>query len=181
VTGLTVHLPAAQILALAQRKDVLSISPNRSVYRTSSTLEAITGATTSQVRSYVMPGAYVGLDGTGVGIAVLDSGIMKAHRSFANAYGVTRVRRSVDMLKARGAIWSSGFYDGSMSYTPGATGLQKYESLVANDAKPIMKATKCDLCLDQYGGPACERACPHDALKRINLNTLDEFAAWLHR
>mgnify|MGYP001601872782 CR=1 FL=1 len=53
--------------------------------------------------------------------------------------------------------------------------------LVANDAKPIVKATKCDLCLDQYGGPACERACPHDALKRINLNTLDDLVAWLHR
>jgi Fe-S-cluster-containing dehydrogenase component/CRP-like cAMP-binding protein len=52
--------------------------------------------------------------------------------------------------------------------------------LANNDARPIVKATKCDLCLDQYGGPACERACPHDALRRINLNTLDEFAAWLH-
>ena len=55
------------------------------------------------------------------------------------------------------------------------------EILVARDARPIVKATKCDLCIDQYGGPACERACPHDALKRINLNTLDELAAWLHR
>jgi len=53
--------------------------------------------------------------------------------------------------------------------------------LIASDSKPIVKATKCDLCIDQYGGPACERACPHDALKRINLNTLDEFAAWLNR
>ncbi len=53
--------------------------------------------------------------------------------------------------------------------------------LVASDAKPIVKATKCDLCIDQYGGPACERACPHDAMKRMNLNTLDELAAWLHR
>jgi Fe-S-cluster-containing dehydrogenase component/CRP-like cAMP-binding protein len=52
--------------------------------------------------------------------------------------------------------------------------------VAANDAKPLLKATKCDLCLDQYGGPACERACPHDALKRVNLNTLDEFAAWLN-
>ncbi|MBI3297296.1 MAG: cyclic nucleotide-binding domain-containing protein [Elusimicrobia bacterium] len=32
--------------------------------------------------------------------------------------------------------------------------------------KPILKATKCDLCEDQWGGPACERACPHDALRR---------------
>ncbi|MFA6289646.1 MAG: cyclic nucleotide-binding domain-containing protein [Opitutaceae bacterium] len=53
--------------------------------------------------------------------------------------------------------------------------------LVASDAKPIVKATKCDLCIDQYGGPACERACPHDAMKRMNLNTLDELAAWLQR
>lgn len=53
--------------------------------------------------------------------------------------------------------------------------------LIASDAKPIVKATKCDLCIDQYGGPACERACPHDALARINLNTLDDLAAWLNR
>jgi Fe-S-cluster-containing dehydrogenase component/CRP-like cAMP-binding protein len=53
--------------------------------------------------------------------------------------------------------------------------------LVASDSNPIRKATKCDLCIDQYGGPACERACPHDALKRINLNTLDELANWIKR
>jgi Fe-S-cluster-containing dehydrogenase component/CRP-like cAMP-binding protein len=53
--------------------------------------------------------------------------------------------------------------------------------LVASDANPIQKATKCDLCIDQYGGPACERACPHDALKRINLNTLDDLAQWIQR
>ena len=53
--------------------------------------------------------------------------------------------------------------------------------LVASDAKPIAKATKCDLCIDQYGGPACERACPHDALKRVNLNTLDDLVDWLKR
>jgi Fe-S-cluster-containing dehydrogenase component/CRP-like cAMP-binding protein len=53
--------------------------------------------------------------------------------------------------------------------------------LLASDAIPIQKATKCDLCIDQYGGPACERACPHDALKRVNLNTLDELVAWIQR
>jgi len=35
--------------------------------------------------------------------------------------------------------------------------------------KPIVKATKCDLCVDNKGGPACERACPHDALSRVDL------------
>lgn len=47
--------------------------------------------------------------------------------------------------------------------------------------QPIQKATKCDLCVEQPSGPACERACPHDAMKRINLNDLGELAAWLQR
>jgi Fe-S-cluster-containing dehydrogenase component len=47
------------------------------------------------------------------------------------------------------------------------------------EMKTILKATKCDLCVDQYGGPACERACPHDALVRINMNDLDGFSRWL--
>ncbi len=34
---------------------------------------------------------------------------------------------------------------------------------------PLLQATKCDLCIDQRGGPACQRACPHDALKRVNM------------
>jgi len=34
---------------------------------------------------------------------------------------------------------------------------------------PLTQATKCDLCIDQRGGPACERACPHDALFRVNM------------
>ena len=52
---------------------------------------------------------------------------------------------------------------------------------MAADARPIFKATKCDLCIDQYGGPACVRACPHDALERVNLNTLDDLVGWLRR
>jgi len=34
---------------------------------------------------------------------------------------------------------------------------------------PIMKATKCDLCSTQLGGPACVRACPHDAVRRTDI------------
>ncbi|MBT5811947.1 MAG: 4Fe-4S dicluster domain-containing protein, partial [Rhodospirillaceae bacterium] len=36
--------------------------------------------------------------------------------------------------------------------------------------KPIFKATKCDYCEGQPGGPACVRACPHDALKRVDFH-----------
>ena len=35
--------------------------------------------------------------------------------------------------------------------------------------KPILKATKCDLCADQVTGPACVYACPQDAMKRVNF------------
>ena len=35
--------------------------------------------------------------------------------------------------------------------------------------QPIVKATKCDLCAGIPGGPACVRACPHDALSRIDF------------
>jgi Fe-S-cluster-containing dehydrogenase component/CRP-like cAMP-binding protein len=53
--------------------------------------------------------------------------------------------------------------------------------MVDKDMKPIVKATKCDLCSDQLGGPACERSCPHGALKRMDMNNLDSFAKWLQR
>jgi len=45
---------------------------------------------------------------------------------------------------------------------------------------PIVKATKCDLCIDQLGGPACQRACPHDALIRINMQDTQSLAEWVN-
>ena len=45
----------------------------------------------------------------------------------------------------------------------------------------IVKASKCDLCADQPGGPACQRACPHDALYRVNMEELPSIAALLSR
>ncbi len=44
--------------------------------------------------------------------------------------------------------------------------------------EPILKATKCDFCMDQWGGPACQRACPHDALVRIDLTEPTEITSW---
>jgi len=46
---------------------------------------------------------------------------------------------------------------------------------------PIPKATKCDLCVDQLGGPACQRACPHDALVRLNVTDAQGLAQWHNR
>ena len=47
--------------------------------------------------------------------------------------------------------------------------------------QPIMKATKCDFCVDQIGGPACVRACPHDALARVHLQNPGAVDQWLNR
>lgn len=47
--------------------------------------------------------------------------------------------------------------------------------------QPILKATKCDLCEDNPGGPACERACPHDALRRSDMGDLPTLSRWLNR
>jgi Fe-S-cluster-containing dehydrogenase component/CRP-like cAMP-binding protein len=46
---------------------------------------------------------------------------------------------------------------------------------------PIVKATKCDLCMEQLTSPSCERACPHDAMKRVNMQDLPGLARWLKR
>ncbi len=46
---------------------------------------------------------------------------------------------------------------------------------------PIRKATKCDLCADQIGGPACQRACPHDALIRADMADIDVLSNWFNR
>jgi len=41
---------------------------------------------------------------------------------------------------------------------------------------PIQKATKCDLCISNPAGPACVRACPHDALARVDFRKHLQFA-----
>jgi Fe-S-cluster-containing dehydrogenase component/CRP-like cAMP-binding protein len=46
---------------------------------------------------------------------------------------------------------------------------------------PILKATKCDFCAGQLTGPACQAACPHDALIRIDLGNLTSLDQWLTR
>ncbi|MCH9675659.1 MAG: 4Fe-4S dicluster domain-containing protein, partial [Gammaproteobacteria bacterium] len=41
---------------------------------------------------------------------------------------------------------------------------------------PILKATKCDLCVSESGGPACVNACPHGALERADFQDMTLFA-----
>jgi Fe-S-cluster-containing dehydrogenase component len=42
-------------------------------------------------------------------------------------------------------------------------GHPRRDAAMVTRPKPISKATKCDLCVENHSGPACERACPHGA------------------
>ncbi len=56
-----------------------------------------------------------------------------------------------------------------------ADGAIAFDSLTG---QPIVKAAKCDLCVSHNSGPACQQACPHDALVRIDLTSPTAFATW---
>jgi Fe-S-cluster-containing dehydrogenase component/CRP-like cAMP-binding protein len=47
--------------------------------------------------------------------------------------------------------------------------------------QPIQKAAKCDLCSTQITGPACANACPHDALVRMDMRSVDRLAQWMNK
>ena len=133
--ALTVQVRANQVHQLAQRDDVVSVSPNRATMRTASLLESTTGALSNGVRPSSSKTGYTGLDGSGVGIAVVDSGVMRVHYAFADANGSSRVRRNVDMLNTNVATWTGSAAVTSLQ--PGGSSMQAYEAMVANDGNPV--------------------------------------------
>src|ERR1700740_2478444 len=106
VSALSVMLPANQVSNIAARSDVHSISPNRPTTRTASVLEYTTGALAADVRADASL-SYIGLDGSAVGIAVLDSGIDRNHRDMKGPDGRSRVVRAINLRKA-GNVWVVG-------------------------------------------------------------------------
>lgn len=50
---------------------------------------------------------------------------------------------------------------------------EKQQLRLDETGNPVLKATKCDLCHQKPGGPACERACPYGALKRVDMRNRD--------
>jgi serine protease AprX len=136
VQGISAMLPGGQILAIAARPDVDSISPNRLAAKAASLLEMTSG--TSNVRT-TMLGVRTGYDGTGVGIAILDSGIYYKHGAFAADGAGNRVRKIVSMNnmsdgEAMGVgKWTAGV-DTSATYAPGSPTETTYESRIDNSS-----------------------------------------------
>jgi hypothetical protein len=98
VNGVLAMLPVSRVMDIAARSDVDSVSPNRLTARTqTSLLEKSIGVT--ELRG---TGNALDVDGTGVGIAFLDSGIMASHKAFAagGLLSPSRVKKSVDLTKA---------------------------------------------------------------------------------
>ena len=131
VQGLSVTVPTRAVAELDARDDVVSISPNRTTRHTFSTLETTTGATSSQVRPYSSAVNYTGLDGKGIGIAVLDSGVMAGHKHLANGLVGSRVVRQVNMV-GQGASLSW-----AMSLPPGSAERNLYETSVNNNLAAV--------------------------------------------
>ena len=134
VRALSVMMPASQVYNLAARSDVQGISPNRLTARTASHLEFATG--TMNQRTY--SGAnWTGLDGRGIGVAVLDSGILEQHKNMMAADGkTTRVKRAVNFQRVGDATalgvkdWTPGI-DSSASLYPGSKTMASYESNIS--------------------------------------------------
>ena len=103
INALSITLPARRLAQLDARDDVVSVSPNRPTRRSASALDTTTGTLTSAVRTYSSSDVYTGLDGSGVGIAVLDSGVMAAHHHFRNASGASRVAMNLNFVTYSGS------------------------------------------------------------------------------
>ncbi|MCU0713982.1 MAG: cyclic nucleotide-binding domain-containing protein [Pirellula sp.] len=51
----------------------------------------------------------------------------------------------------------------------------------ASSKLPILQASKCDLCQSLPTGPACQNACPHAALFRLDTSSTQPLQEWLER
>jgi serine protease AprX len=89
--AIAMEIPSAGLRALAARSDVSYISLDRPAQVTGH-IETTTGA--SLVRNSSPAGSQ--LDGTGIGIAILDSGIYSSHVSFQNSGTASRVLTRVN-------------------------------------------------------------------------------------
>ena len=108
VRALAAMVPVSGLNALAARSDVMAITPNRVTTRAGSLLQDTTGS--SAVPK--IGGGTTAVNGSGVGIAVLDSGIDWDHHSMKDAAGKSRVAQVVDFVKTSQGFASGGWRKG---------------------------------------------------------------------
>jgi serine protease AprX len=131
VNAVLAVLPVHQVINIANRSDVESISPNRLAMQSASFEEKVTGAAALRLRQ-----GHAGLDGSGVGIALLDSGIMREHINFLDTTGSVRVARQLgftelDQHQASPGkrMWMVGVDFSDVLY-PGSKGREIYEKSI---------------------------------------------------
>ncbi|MDH4290644.1 MAG: hypothetical protein OEV65_18035, partial [Aquincola sp.] len=128
IGALTVELPARAVRQLAARDDVIHISPNRPTRPMYSTLERITGAITPSVRPTSTRTNYTGYDGRDIGIAIVDSGIQRSHKTFIDRYNNMRIFGQVTMIGTS----VSKKYGSIFAMQPGSRDQLSYQSSINN-------------------------------------------------
>ena len=97
INGRVADLPNGALVALADNPRIVQVSDDRLISGAMERTGATVGATT--VRQYL------GYDGTGVGVAVIDSGIAAAVDDLRGAGGASRVDRFVDFVNGQAAAY----------------------------------------------------------------------------
>src|SRR5205807_2992462 len=96
---LVADVPANTVASLAQRDDVVYVSPDRPVKSEANLTDDTIGATQVQAGT----NGNNGLSGKGISIAILDSGISANHPDFAGTNGKSRVIAAVDFSGSKKA------------------------------------------------------------------------------
>lgn len=151
VRGLSVLLPARGVLEIAKLDDVQSISPNRLTARSFSALEESAGINSKAVRVAKKNSSgnavdYAGVTGAGVGIAILDSGIMRNHDNFAAGTGGSRVANAVDFTRLSDAALAGA---GEWATTP-----KDYSAFIQDGKQLLLKpgTSIYEQRISNYGG-----------------------------
>ena len=94
LNSILVELPAGVINELANYDEVSYASPDNEI-KVLGHVNTTTGADSVRTQT-TTSGTTYSLDGTGIGIAVLDSGMFSGHKAFSSAAGTTRIKFSKD-------------------------------------------------------------------------------------